>query len=325
MSKAVKIAKKLVKEGDEALSTGLFKWNKDYPKAASRYEEAAKLFCSAKDYNRAHKAYEKCVAVNQKQNDLWAAARNYEAMVIMSIERTDGVKPTPEPLIKWTAKAGSFYRQAKSPNSYTELVKKVTKYLDDEGQLIEAENLYKSVLNDLEEDGEQYLRSEMVVAFTGLLVKLKRYPECIRLFEREYALKKQIVNKGGKQNLDLLALTIIAINLLSGDVDKAEKKLQDFAIEIRDFIKSPEFDVSEKMIEASIDGNQEKFDNAAQRMIVNNIYPMIIIKELRSIKVKAAPPTKKNLITFDDNIRPNDNNGIRTQEQRQKAMNDFMC
>jgi len=35
---------------------------------------------------------------------LWAAARNYEAMVIMSIERTDGVKPTPEPLIKWTAK-----------------------------------------------------------------------------------------------------------------------------------------------------------------------------------------------------------------------------
>ena len=71
---------------------------------------------------------------------LWAAARNYEAMVIMSIERTDGVKPTPEPLIKWTAKvklrdfvlwrfvqAGSFYRQAKSPNSYTELVKKVTK------------------------------------------------------------------------------------------------------------------------------------------------------------------------------------------------------
>jgi len=45
---------------------------------------------------------------------------------------------------------------------------------------------------------------------------------------------------------------------------------------IRDFIKSPEFDVSEKMIEASIDGNQEKFDNAAQRMIVNNIYPMIV-------------------------------------------------
>ncbi len=48
------------------------------------------------------------------------------------------------------------------------------RYLDDEGQLIEAENLYKNVLNDLEEDGEQYLRSEMVVAFTGLLVKLKR-------------------------------------------------------------------------------------------------------------------------------------------------------
>jgi len=305
------------------LSTGLFKWNKDYPKAATCYEEAAKLFRSAKDYGRAHKAYEKCVAVNQKQNDTWGAARNYEAMVLMSIERADGTKPTPESLIKWTAKAGSYYRLSKSVNSYLELVKKVTKYLDDEGQLIEAENLYKNVLNDLEEDGEQYLRSEMVTSFSGLLVKLRRYPECIRLFEREYALKKQIVNKGGKQNLDLLALTIVAINLIMGDVDKAEKKLQDFAIEIRDFIKSPEFDVSEKMIEAYIDGNQDKYDASAQRMIINNIYPMIIIKELRSLKVKAVPGKKNVINIFEDNDNPLRTAGNR--EQRQKAMNDFMC
>jgi len=87
--------------------------------------------------------------------------------------------------------------------------------------------------------------------------------------------------------------------LVIGDIDRADKTLQEFAIEIRDFIKTPEFDVSEKMVEAYTDGNQAEFDKSAQRSVLNNIFPLNIIKELRKVKVKASTNKKKPEIIED--------------------------
>lgn len=37
-------AAKCLKQAEYALKTGVFKWSKDYDEAASKYEQAAKLF-----------------------------------------------------------------------------------------------------------------------------------------------------------------------------------------------------------------------------------------------------------------------------------------
>lgn len=106
------------------------------------------------------------------------------------------------------------------------------RFLDDRGDLAEALNLYRGLLNDLQDDEQHHLHSEIVIAYASVLMKVQRYPETVELFEREYTYKKGVVTKSGaKQNLDTLALTIISLNLILGDVEKAEKRLQELAIE----------------------------------------------------------------------------------------------
>jgi tetratricopeptide (TPR) repeat protein len=340
-------AKKLVKEGDEALKTGVFKWNKDWASAAINYEEAAKIYRSSKDWDNALKIFTKCIDVNEKMNDPWAVARDFEAIVTIHLERTDGVKIAPDTLSSQTIKAGSYFRMANSHQNYVALVKKVCKQFEDQNNLIEAMNLYKNLLNELEDDEQHHIRGEIVTSYGSLLVKAQKYRDCLDIFEREYTFKSNFTSKNGsKANLDTLALTIVSLNLIVGDVDKAEKRLQDFVVEITDFIKRPELDVSEKMIEAYTSGNQGEFDKNSQRSVVNNIYPLNIIKELRAVKVKARVG-KKKVIEIDDAIPinrniPNSDNEYPnyanagenqgptetteiTEEQRRKALDDFLC
>jgi len=355
MNKGVLEAKKLVKEGDEALKTGVFKWNKDYATAAISYDEAAKLYRAAKEYDTAIKIYEKCAHVNGKINDNWGIARNYEAIVTMCIERTDGVKTSPEALESYASKVKTYCRMENSIQTYINLVKKLSKYLEDNECIVQASNIYKELLNDLEEDGQHHVKGEVVTSYATLLVKTKKYGECITLFERELATKKEIQSKTGtRQNLDTLALTIITLYVVVGDLEKAEKRLQDFSIDIRDFIKTSEFDVSEKMIEAYNEGNQENFDKTVSRTVFNNIFPLHIIKDLRKVKVqmKMKKAIKKKSLHLEDDEQiqsqpayENFNNDDTTQqdvtnytskveanepepavneEQRQKELDDFM-
>jgi tetratricopeptide (TPR) repeat protein len=347
-------AKKLVKEGDEALKTGLFKWNKDFASAAINYEEAAKLYRTAKEWDTAIKIYTKCIDVNEKMNDPWAMARDYEAIVTIHVDRTDGAKIAPDALTGLTIKAGTHFRMANSHSTYINLVKKVCKKFEDQDNLVDAMNLYKTLLNELEDDEQHHIRSEIVTAYGSLLIKAQKYRDCLDIFEREFNFKKGYTSKSGaKANLDTLALTIIALNIIIGDLDRAEKRLQDFIVEITDFIKRPELDVSEKMIEAYTSGNQPEFDKNAQRSVINNIFPLNIIKELRSVKVKARVG-KKKVIEIDDipvyknpqnlselfpsivnqggeksenqGSQPTTNENTQvTEDQRQKALDDFLC
>jgi len=178
--------------------------------------------------------------------------------------------------------------------------------------------------------------------------------ENVLLFSKENLLqKKEIQSKTGtRQNLDTLALTIVTLYVVVGDLEKAEKRLQDFSIDIRDFIKTSEFDVSEKMIEAYNEGNQENFDKTVARTVFNNIFPLHIIKDLRKVKVqmKMKKAIKKKSLHLEDDeqiqVQPayeNFNNDDTTQqdvtnysskleepepavneEQRQKELDDFM-
>jgi len=175
MSKGVLEAKKLVKEGDEALKTGMFKWNKDYATAAISYDEAAKLYRAAKDYDTAIKVYEKCAHVNEKINDNWGIARNYEAIVLMCIERTDGAKISAESLCNYAAKVKAYCRMENSTQTYINLVKKLAKYLEENEHITESMNIYKELLNDLEEDEQHHIKGEVVTSYATLLVKLKKF------------------------------------------------------------------------------------------------------------------------------------------------------
>ena len=55
----------LVKKAKKALSTGLFKWNKDYVKAAMCYDEAAKKYLAQKNYEKAIYVYEQLIPVSE--------------------------------------------------------------------------------------------------------------------------------------------------------------------------------------------------------------------------------------------------------------------
>jgi len=185
------------------------------------------------------------------------------------------------------------------------------------------------------------------------LIQNFRYGECIALFERELATKKEIQAKSGtRQNLDTLALTIVTLYVIVGDLEKAEKKLQDFSIDIRDFIKTAEFDVCEKMIEAYNDGNQANFDQTVARTVFNNIFPLHIIKDLRKVKVqmKMKKTIKKKSLhleddeptqtsqavyqNFNDETKQEDvtdyssriepNEPVIDEDQRKKELDDFM-
>jgi len=191
MSKGILEAKKLVKEGDEALKTGVFKWNKDYATAAISYDEAAKLYRAAKEYDTAIKIYEKCAHVNGKINDNWGIARNYEAIVTMCIERTDGVKTPPEALENYASKVKAYCRMENSIQTYINLVKKLSKYLEENELIVEASNIYKELLNDLEEDGQHHVKGEVVTSYATLLVKQKKIRRMYYSFRKRTCYKKR--------------------------------------------------------------------------------------------------------------------------------------
>jgi len=49
------------------------------------------------------------------------------------------------------------------------------RYLEEQENITEAANIYKELLNDLEEDGQHHVRSEVVTQYATLLVKIKKF------------------------------------------------------------------------------------------------------------------------------------------------------
>ena len=64
-----KSADELVKKAEKALKTGIFKWSKDYVKAAMCYDEAAKKYMAEKNYERAIYVYEQLIPVGEPAGD----------------------------------------------------------------------------------------------------------------------------------------------------------------------------------------------------------------------------------------------------------------
>lgn len=57
------------KKGKKALSTGVFKWKADLPKAAIHFEEAAKRYEQIRNFHGACQAYQMLAEVNEKMNE----------------------------------------------------------------------------------------------------------------------------------------------------------------------------------------------------------------------------------------------------------------
>jgi len=268
-------AEKFAKEGDKSLKTGIMKWNKDYSSAAMNYDEAAKLYRLAKDYSNAKRMYEKLIAVNEKLNDYWAVARNYEAIILLTVDQD--YKTEVEELVQFTNKAHNCFKLADSQQNYVTLSGKVCKYLEKGVHFIHAEELYEKLISDLEETENYYIRNEVLNNYISLLVTMTKFAEVAEIYEHEIETLSK--SKSSKSNLNSMALSLICIYLIIGDIDKADSKLQDFMIHISGFIKSSEVAAAEKLIDNYIDGNQQEFTRLTNSAIVNTIFPLNIVKK----------------------------------------------
>ena len=70
----LKEAEKLLKKGDAALKTGLFKWSPNHLEASMHYEKAAKAFKQHGARDQAIEAFLKWSAACDSQNENWGAA-----------------------------------------------------------------------------------------------------------------------------------------------------------------------------------------------------------------------------------------------------------
>lgn len=63
------------------ITTGVFKWKKDYNLGAMHFEEAAKLYKASKGWDKHIESLKLCIECNENLGDNWAVARNYEAII----------------------------------------------------------------------------------------------------------------------------------------------------------------------------------------------------------------------------------------------------
>jgi len=331
-------AEAAMKKGDKAMQTGLLKWSKDYASAAMHYEEAAKLFRISKDFVNAKRVFEKNIKVNEKLNDPWSCGRNYESIVLMTVDGED--KSDVEDLIAYTNKATYYFKLAESPQNYISLSQKVCKFLEKNNQYVYACELYETLIKDLEDSENHYIRNEVMTSYISLLVNMMKFEEVGKLYEKEIESRKK--DPTSRNTLNSMALSVICIYLILGDIDKADNLLQHYMTQLRDFIKSNEVTAAEKLVDFYIDGNQKEFTLLTNKPVINSIFPINIVKNLRKVVVKACP-SKRKVEELDDMGYDVPEGGIvsmgadggminmnveanvpKTEEEKQKMLADFM-
>ena len=72
-----KNAAKCVKQAEYALKTGVFKWSKDYDEAASKYEQAAKLYKENQSDEQAAMAYTEAAKCYEQMKQFLLAGDAY--------------------------------------------------------------------------------------------------------------------------------------------------------------------------------------------------------------------------------------------------------
>lgn len=157
--------------------------------------------------------------------------------------------------------------------------------------------------------------------YVGVLINRNKREEALAMLERELTMKIQ--DKTG--NVDSLVLAILCMYIIKDDLETAEKKLEEFASDVKGFIKTPEFECAEKMINAYINGDQQEFSKQAQRNIVNHVYPANIIKLLRNTKVN--PRMDKKTVNLAELLGSGDTGNHETQnpENVKKALDNLIC
>jgi len=305
------------------------------------YDEAAKLYRLAKAYVQARRMYEKLVEINQNLNDYWAAARNFEAMITLTIECDD--KVAPEELVKLTTQAANYFKLSDSQQNYVSIATKVCKYLEKNGNFSYASDIYELLIKDLEDTENYYIRNETINNYVSLLITMTSFAQVIEIYEKEIDYHRKVTTTK-VVNLNQMALALICVYLIVGDIKSADAKLQQFMTSVGGFYKSNEVTAAEKMVDAYIDGNQQEFDSLITKPIITAIFPSNIVKCLRKVTVKASPHLRK-VCNVDDILDMNmqvssnttaDNFGqiepppqipsqiAKTEEEKKKMLEDFV-
>lgn len=169
----LKQAESHLKKGKQELTTGVFKWSKDYLSAVVNFDEAVKNFKLAKAWDKAILALEQCRLCNEKLNEIWGAARNIEAMVTILTENIDTKEV--DRLIQLTNEASNYF---KAVDSFTESIKlktKTAKFIVKYGKTNEAIQLLESAMQDADESEKQYNKKEVFDYYIELLVDIGEY------------------------------------------------------------------------------------------------------------------------------------------------------
>eukprot|EP01017_Pseudomicrothorax_dubius_P002907 TRINITY_DN1026_c0_g1_i2.p1 TRINITY_DN1026_c0_g1~~TRINITY_DN1026_c0_g1_i2.p1 ORF type:complete len:272 (+),score=75.45 TRINITY_DN1026_c0_g1_i2:121-936(+) len=211
------------KKGQEALKTGLFKWTKDYATASMYFEEAAKLYKQGRDMDNAIKSLNMCVETNEKMHDNWACARNVENIINILLEK-NSEQVIPE-LLKQFDRAIYFFRLADSAINYVQVGTKVGRFLESCKRLDEAKEMYRRILELIEDDGIQHIKKDIQNSFVAVLVEQQRHVEAAKIFEREVAINKE---NAYKSPVCSYALTSITLFLIGGAPEMAEEAITTF-------------------------------------------------------------------------------------------------
>jgi len=293
-----------------------------------------------KAFGNARRMYEKFVTINQQLNDYWAAARNYESMITLTLDCDD--KILTDELVKITAKASNYFKLSDSMTNYISLATRVCKYLEKNGNFSYACDLYEQLIKDLEDNDNYYIRNEAINNYVSLLVNMTEFTKVIQIYEKEIEYHRK-TKEAKVVNLNQMALALICMYLIVGDIDKADSRLQFFMTGINGFFKSNEVTAAEKLVDSYIDGNQQEFNTMATKPVVTALFPANIVKNLRKVIVKACPNKRKvqnlddlmdtniQISPTNDNSQGNPSGNIaespklpKTEEEKKKMLEDFI-
>ena len=156
--------------------------------------------------------------------------------------------------------------------------------------LIELANkLYALAINLVSDDQLFLFAKDVVSPYCTLLLDNKLYKDAMVIYQKELSFAQNLKRD---HHVNKVCLCILALTLIDSPGVREEKFREMSALQ--SFPMSPEYLAASDLYDAYNDGDQEKYDKAARKVVWNNVEaPVIFMQLVRIVRSVVVESNKK--------------------------------
>ncbi|KAJ2234227.1 hypothetical protein IWW45_003565 [Coemansia sp. RSA 485] len=281
-SRSLKLAQEMAKDAQKAAKGSWFS-KPEWDTAAQYWSKAAASYKTALHYEEAMDCYVKASEAYVHSNATYLAAKSVEDAAKLAEKH---LKDQANTISYYTRASDLFRSHGSSPDRAAEMMEKAAKSCENV-DTDRALQLYDSALSIYETEDRGRFGIETFKRVTRYLIEKNRIYEAVEIQSRLAAVCQQINNRN---ELTKTRMCIIILLLAFGDNVAAEKKLDEFGQDVS-FARSNEAEISDYMIQAFNNGDQETFSELARSQALAFIETSIA-RLAAKIRVRGAVRTE---------------------------------